>query len=259
MSEFTKHEPGTFTWTELGTTDSAAAKAFYTELFGWSFNDHPMGPGEVYTMFTLRGKPVAAGFQMSARMAGVPPHWGAYITVANVDEAAKKAEKLGAKLVSPPFDVMEEGRMAVLQDPTGATVSLWQAKKHIGANILNEPGALTWNELGTKNVPAATKFYTELFGWTADVMDMGTMKYTTFKLGEKMVGGMMEMGAEYGDMPPFWMVYIETANCDATAERAAKLGAKTMVPPTDIPGVGRFAILGDKQGAGFGILQYSKS
>ena len=104
---------------------------------------------------------------------GVPPHWNAYVTVANVDEAAKKAESLGAKVLAPPFDVMDYGRMAVLQDPTGAVFQVWQAKTHIGAQILNEPGALCWTELSTRDTKAAEAFYTKLFGWTREALRAG--------------------------------------------------------------------------------------
>src|SRR5262249_7924467 len=156
---------GTFSWAELSTTDQAGAKAFYTELFGWCFEDSEMGPGNFYTTFTLRGKPVAAGYKMDAQMAGIPPHWQNYVTVNNVDEAAKKVAELGGKVMMPPFDVMEYGRMTVIQDPTGATLALWEARKHIGAVIKQEPSSVVWNELVTKDTAAAAKFYAGLLGW----------------------------------------------------------------------------------------------
>lgn len=122
MAEFTTHTPGTFTWPELATTDQKSGVAFYRSLFGWDANEMPLGPGETYSMFQLKGKEVGAActMQTQERQMGVPPHWNSYVTVKNVDESAKKAESLGAKLFMPPFDVMDAGRMAVLQDPTGA-------------------------------------------------------------------------------------------------------------------------------------------
>ena len=168
MAEFTSHAPGTFSWPELATTDQKAGVAFYRALFGWDVNEQPIGPTEVYSMFQMRGKPVGAGVHSAPRgtQMGVPPHWNSYVTVANVDESAKKAESLGGKVLAPPFDVMDAGRMAVLQDPTGAVFEIWQAKRSIGAKILNEPGALCWTELTTTDTKAAETFYTGLFGWT---------------------------------------------------------------------------------------------
>ena len=170
MAEFSSHVPGTFSWAELATTDQKAGVAFYRALFGWDVNEAPIGPDEVYSMFTMRGKEVAAGYTMrpEERQTGAPPHWNLYVTVANVDESVKKAEALGAKVFAPPFDVMDVGRMAILQDPTGAVFEVWQAKLHIGAKILNEPGALCWSELTTRDPKKAEAFYTALFGWTRE-------------------------------------------------------------------------------------------
>ena len=141
MAEVTSHPPGSFSWPELATTDQKAAVSFYRELFGWDVNDQPLGPGETYSMFQLRGKETGAACTMrpEERQSGAPPHWNAYVTVENVDESVNKAQELGAKVFAPPFDVMDAGRMAVLQDPTGAVFQVWQPKRSIGAKILNEP------------------------------------------------------------------------------------------------------------------------
>jgi len=168
VAEFSSHIPGTFCWPELATTDQKSGVAFYRALFGWGITEEPIGEGEVYSMFQLRGKQVAAAYTMrpEERQSGAPPHWNMYVAVANVDETVKRAQSLGATVLGPPFDVMEHGRMAVLQDPTGAVFCLWQSKAHIGAKILNEPGALCWSELTTRDTKAAGSFYTSLFGWT---------------------------------------------------------------------------------------------
>src|SRR5258708_5606725 len=131
MAEFSSHEPGTFSWVELATTDQKAGVAFYRALFGWDVNDMPLGPGDVYSMFQMRGKEVAAAYTMQAdeRQMGVPPHWNLYITVASADDTTKKAEGLGAKVLAAPFDVMDVGRMAVLQDPSGAVFCIWEPKR----------------------------------------------------------------------------------------------------------------------------------
>jgi uncharacterized protein len=257
MAEFSSHAPGTFSWAELATTDQKAGVQFYRALFGWDVNEQPMGGDEVYTMFTLRGKEVAAGYTMrpEERQHGAPPHWNLYVTVASADESAKKAESLGAKVLAPPFDVMDVGRMAILQDPTGAVFELWEAKKHIGAKILNEPGALVWSELTTRDTKRAESFYTSLFGWTAKHAAPGSpMEYTEFQNQGKPGVGMMAMPKQVpAQVPSYWMPYFQVADCDASTAKAKELGAKPIVGPQDIPGTGRFAILTDPQGAMFAV------
>ena len=146
MQESIEYKPGTFCWVELGTTDGEAAKKFYTQLFDWDFTDNPVGPGGVYTILKQNGKDVGALYQMPSEMTsnGVPPHWMSYISVANADESAAKAKSLGATLMKEPFDVYTMGRMAVIQDPTGAMFALWQPGTHQGAGIVNTPNSLCW-------------------------------------------------------------------------------------------------------------------
>src|SRR5215471_12697533 len=166
-----KHVAGAFSWPELATTDQKAGVAFYRSLFGWDIKDAPIGPDGVYSLFTIRGREVSAAYTMRAdeQKMGVPPHWNSYVTVENVDAAAKRAADLGAKVIAPPFDVMDAGRMAVLQDPTGAFFQIWQPQRSIGARVVNEPGALCWTELSTRDTKAASAFYTQFLGWSAKV------------------------------------------------------------------------------------------
>jgi predicted enzyme related to lactoylglutathione lyase len=179
------------------------------------------------------------------------------VTVQNVDEAVKKAEGLGAKVFAPPFDVMDAGRMAVLQDPTGAVFQVWQANKHIGAKILNEPGALCWTELTTTDTKAAEQFYTQLFGWSPKHSAPGApMEYTEFSVAGTPSIGMMAKPADMpAHIPSYWMPYFQVTSVDASASKAKELGGKAMVGPQDIPGTGRFAILADPQGAMFAVFQ----
>jgi predicted enzyme related to lactoylglutathione lyase len=255
----TSHTPGTFCWPELATTDQQAAVAFYRALFGWDLNEQPMGPAETYSMFQLRGKEVAAAYTMrpEEKQSGAPPHWNNYVSVANVDEAVKKADSLGAKVFAAPFDVMDVGRMAVLQDPTGAVFQMWQPKKHIGAKILNEPGALCWTELTTTDLRAAEKFYEQLFGWTPKRSSGASgMEYTEMSNnGQPGVGMMSKPAGMPAHIPSYWMPYFQVADVDASAAKAKSLGANVMVPPTDIPDAGRFAIVSDPQGAVFAIFK----
>jgi predicted enzyme related to lactoylglutathione lyase len=258
LPEFTAHPKGTFSWPELATTDQKAGVAFYRSLFGWDVNEQPIGPTEIYSMFQLRGKEVAAAYTMrpEERQTGAPPHWNAYVTVPSADEAAKRAQELGGKVFAPPFDVMDAGRMAVLQDPTGAVFQVWEAKRSIGAKILDEPGALCWTELATRDTKTAEKFYTQLFGWTAKASAPGGMEYTEFSVQGKPGIGMMPMPAEVpAQVPAYWMPYFQVTDCDASASKAKELGAKLIVPPTDIPSTGRFAVVSDPQGAVFAIFK----
>jgi hypothetical protein len=255
MQETTAYTPGTFCWIELGTSDSNAAKQFYTKLFGWTFQDNPVGPDMVYTMLKLDGKDVGALYQLSKEMQGIPPHWLSYIAVKNADESTQKAKSLGATVLKEPFDVFTVGRMSVIQDPTGAVFALWQAGTHQGAGIYNVPNTFCWNELTTKDAAKAGDFYSRLFDWRRDVQQMGPMAYTSFINGERPAGGMYEPTPEMGDVPPNWLVYFAVEDADATAKKAGELGAKACVPPTDIPGIGRFAVIQDPQGAAFGIIK----
>jgi hypothetical protein len=257
MQETAEYKPGTFCWIELGTTDGEAAKKFYTELFGWDFTDNPIGPSAVYTMLKLDGKDVGALYKMPPEMTskGVPPHWMSYVSVANADESAAKAKELGATLMKEPFDVFDVGRMAVVQDPTRAVFALWQAGTHKGAGVANVPNSFCWNELATPDTTKAGDFYTGLFGWEKNVQDMGSLIYTSFMNGDRPAGGMYKPTPEMGEIPPHWLVYFAVNDTDEKARKAAALGAKTIVPPSDIPEVGRFAVIQDPQGAVFGIIK----
>jgi hypothetical protein len=260
MAEFTKYAPGTPNYVELATTDAAGAKKFYSRLFGWAFNDIPLGEMGVYTMCLVKDKPVAALYEMGQeeRSRGVPPHWRTYISIANADETAKKARSLGGQVIAEPMDVFEEGRMAMIQDPTGAMFAVWQPRNHIGAQLANEPGTLVWNELATKDRTAAEAFYTRLFNWNAHTADTGSILYTSFMVGEHAVCGMMEMTEEWGDMPSHWSIYLGFADVDAGAAKIKQLGGKIHVEPHDIPDVGRFALAQDPQGAMFSIIQMNQ-
>jgi len=257
-TELTAHAPGTFCWVDLGTTDAAAAKKFYTALFGWTAIDMPAGPS-VYTMMQMQGKDICALYEQDAEMRqrGVPPHWLSYVSVKDADEAARKAANLGGKVLKPAFEVMDVGRMAMVEDPTGAMFALWQPRKHAGAQMVNQPASLCWNELVTTDATKAGKFYTELFGWSSEQQTFGlpvSEPYTTFKNNERPAGGMMGIPPGAEDNPQ-WVAYFAVGNCDKTVEKAKELGATVYNPATDIPTVGRFAVLADPQGATFAVVQ----
>ena len=260
MQETPEYAPGTFCWVELGTTDGEAAKKFYTQLFDWTFTDSPIGPGMVYTMLKLNGKDVGALYKMPEEMTsqGIPPNWLSYVSVKSADETSDKAKTLGGALMKEPFDVMDVGRMSVIQDPTGAVFAIWQAGTHAGAGIYNVPNSLCWNELATPDTAKAGEFYSGLFGWGKEVKDMGEMTYTLFINGERQAGGMYKPTPEMGEIPPNWLAYFAVDDADAKVAKANELGGTIIVPPMDIPGVGRFAVIQDPQGAVFGIIELNQ-
>ena len=260
MAEFKEHAPGTFCWVDLATTDSKAAKKFYSELMGWETMDIPAGPDMVYTMLQFRGKEVGGLYGMGPeqRSQGLPPHWMSYVSVVDVDGTAEKAKSLSGTIVMEPADVFEAGRMALIQDPTGAVVAVWQPKEHIGVLLKNELWTFCWNELMTHDEQKAVEFYGRLFGWTAQSQKMGDGSlYTMFALGDVQVGGMMTIKEEWGDVPPNWMIYFAVEDCHASVEKAESMGGKIVVPVTDVPNVGKFAVIEDPQGATSGIIKLS--
>jgi predicted enzyme related to lactoylglutathione lyase len=258
MPEMKSYKQGAFCWTDLQTSDPAAAKKFYSELLGWKTEDLPMPGGVPYTMASVGANNVAAlgGLSAEDKAHGIPPHWNLYVNVSNVDEMAKKAASLGGQVFAPAFDVLDVGRMAVIGDPSGATLCLWQAKKHIGAGMVFEPGGMAWWELETRNVDACGGFYAKLFGWKPDAKDMPGMKYTLFKDGTEDRAGMMPMNPHApANAPSHWTVYFTVADCAASTKKAVSLGANNIVPPQSVPDVGTFSMFFDPQGALFALHQ----
>jgi uncharacterized protein len=244
MGERTRYEPGTFSWVDLSTNDQDAAKAFYAELLGWDYEDNPIGDGMLYTMARLRGRNVAAIFTGRE-----PPHWNSYVTVEDADASAQRARDLGATVLVEPMDVFDAGRMAVLQDPQGAVLSLWQPGANIGAGLVNEVGALSWNDLLSADVEGSIAFYSALLGWTIQEVPGSDGQYYGVLNGENRNGGIMPM-APGGH--PAWNLYFATADTDATVAKAQELGAEVVMGPMDVP-ASRFAILRDPQGAVFSV------
>ena len=257
MANINKHAPGSFCWIELATTDQNAAKDFYGRLFGWEATDTPMGPGEFYTIFKLAGRDVAAAYTMRAeqRSAGMPPNWMLYVAVTSADEAASRASALGGKVCMPAFDVSDLGRMAVLQDPTGAAISVWQAKGHIGTRVTGEKGTLCWADLSTPDPAAASHFYSELFGWKLEKGQNDPSGYLHIKNGEQFIGGIPPVEYRQPNAPPHWLAYFEVSDCDSVTVTAKNLGGKTYLEPTTMENVGRWSVMTDPQGAVFAPFQ----
>lgn len=252
MGERTKYEPGTFCWTDLTTTDQAAAKVFYSGLFGWEAEDRPVGEGAVYSMMKVDGKDVAAISPQppQQREAGAPPVWNSYISVESADEALARATTLGGTAHAPAFDVMDVGRMAVIQDPQGAYLMVWQPRSHIGAQLVNAPGALVWNELASPDLDASSAFYGGLFGWTLEPFENSPTPYLGIKNGGANNGGMRPL--DPSGMPPHWLVYFGIENIDAGLAKATELGGETIAGPIDIQ-MAKIAVVRDPQGAVFAL------
>jgi len=262
MGKRTSYEPGTFSWIDLGTTDPEAAKTFYTALFGWEPEDMPVPDSPPYTMMRIGGENVAAIYSQpqQQRDAGVPPSWLSYVTVASADDAAAAAREAGGGVHAGPFDVMDAGRMAVIADPTGAMLGVWEPRESIGATLVNDPGCLTWNELATNDVAAATDFYEKLFGWKLEPVDTGggpaywMIGHDGAARGRN--GGVRELAPEQleGGVPPHWMPYFTVDSVDDATAAITDGGGSVAFGPLDLP-AGRIAVGQDPQGAFFGLFE----
>jgi predicted enzyme related to lactoylglutathione lyase len=260
MTNIDKHPAGSFCWIELHTSDQNAAKKFYGSLFGWTPQDMPMGPNDFYTIFKLQGRDAAAGCSLrpDETSMGVSPHWLIYIAVDDVDAAAPKAEKLGGKILAPPFDVMDAGRMAVVQDPTGAVFCLWRANKNAGIGIAQVHGTLCWADLSTPDPQRGSEFYSGLFGWHIAADPKDPSGYLHIKNGEQFIGGVPPTLHRQVGVPAHWMAYFQVDDVDATASKAKELGANLYLPPTTMEGVGRMSVIADPQGAVFSIFKSAR-
>jgi uncharacterized protein len=258
MAHLDKIAPGNFCWIELATTDQPHAKKFYAELFGWAFEDAPMGPNDFYTMFNLEGRKVAAAYTLRADQLklGIPPHWNVYISVESAEAAAARASSLGATVLAGPLDVFDAGRMATIQDPTGATVSLWEPGKHPGFRISKVPGTFCAADLSTSDQEAASRFYEQLFGWHVEKEDENSShNYFHLFYGGEFIGGILPPAFRKPGTPPHWQIYILVADCDVSAAKAQSLGAKLFLPPMIVENIGRMAVIADPQGAVIALFQ----
>ena len=259
----TPRQTGVFCWAELGTSDSAGARSFYQDLFGWTSTDKDMGEMGVYSRLSLGGEEFGGLYAMHGPMfEGVPPHWMFYIKVDDVDATCARAKELGGKEVWPAMDVPDVGRIGMIEDPTGAKIGISACTIHPGATAaLNATDGFGWIELQTRDVPAAKAFYTELFGWRDSVGD-DPMGYVHWEVGEgegkTQFGGMMKMDDNWGDAPPSWLGYVMVGDCDATFAKATEKGGHAIVPPMTIEGTGRFAVISDPQGAVFAFMELAE-
>jgi predicted enzyme related to lactoylglutathione lyase len=248
MGERTSYAPGAFCWVDLVCADQAEAQRFYESLFGWQYENAVFGEDAERSIALLDGKPVAAIAPLADP--SVPPHWNCYVSVEDVDVAAAHAQELGATVLVPAGDVGDSGRLAVISDPQGAQLSLWQPGEHVGAALVNGPGLLSWNDLLSPDVEASAAFYRELFAWAIEEIPEAGGQYWSIANGGDKNGGLMPMppGGH-----PAWNLYFGVEDVEAAIARAGELGAQTVMGPMPVPG-GRFAILRDPQGAVFSVL-----
>ena len=254
MGQRTRYEPGTFCWVGLATSDPPAATSFYASLFDWQAEELPTGGAGTFTLLRRHGGEVALLYRQTpeARAAGAPPHWTSYISVDDVDATAARAGELGgAAVFREPFDVLDAGRVAAIRDPTGAIVSLWQPRSRIGATLVNDVGALCWNELVTEDVERARSFFSALFGWDCRTRDTG---YVAIRNGGSLNGGMRRRLDHERGSPPNWVPYFTVTSARDSARHAEELGGRILLPAMHTR-CGRVAVIADPQGAAFAVFQ----
>ncbi|HUQ23999.1 MAG TPA: VOC family protein [Gaiellaceae bacterium] len=251
MAEFTAYAEGTPCWVDITSAELDRSVEFYKGLFGWEAEVAPQPEAGGYTMFTLKGKFVAAG--SPPQQDGMPSYWTTYIASDDVDATAAKISDAGGTLMVDPFDVFDSGRMTVAQDPTGAVFGVWKAKEHLGAQLANEPGTLLWNQCQTTDPARAAEFYQAVFGYEVDEIDMGgEQAFRLLKVNGRGVGGVREPTAE--GQSPHWSVVFCVADTDETAEKAKELGGAVLLEPFDLPEIGRLAVLQEPAGAVFQVM-----
>jgi predicted enzyme related to lactoylglutathione lyase len=255
MTTNPSYAPGVPMWVDLSSTDLGGATAFYTGLFGWDAEDMGEEAGH-YTMMRKDGKTVAAvGPVMNP---GQPSAWTTYVATQDANASATKVREAGGQVAMDAFDVMDAGRMAVFQDPSGAFISVWEPKNHKGAELVNEPGSLAWNELQSRDIDAAKLFYPKVFGWGIKDNPMGPgMTYTEWQVdGRSIAGGMAMMPGAPARVPSNWLVYFAVADVDDAVAKAEASGGRVLMPRSESP-AGPFAVISDPQGAAFAVIQVS--
>lgn len=256
MPEVTSYATGQPCWADVTSPDVDAAAAFYAELFGWRADKAPQPEAGGYTMFSKDGKHTAAASPPAPGTEGVPPHWTVYLAADDVDAVARSVRSAGGTVIMDPFDVFDSGRMTVAADPAGAVFGLWQAGTHVGAQLRGEPGTMNWAECQTRNREAAQPFYEQVFDYETETTEMGGGgEYVLLKVNGENAAGLIQIDESWqADVPSNWSVVFEVADCDATVAKVQELGGRVLVPPNDIPGVGRFAVVADPWGAAFQVI-----
>jgi len=258
MSERTSYTPGTPCWVDLTTPDVEAAASFYGELFGWEVPELPnsaeMGG---YRRAKKDGRDVAGVFPLMQE--GQPPAWGTHVSVTDAEATMDAVREAGGQVLVEPMEVADYGKMSVFVDPTGAVCGAWQPNTFAGAESVNEYGCFGWNELGTRDSAAAREFYGKVFGWDyAEEESERAGTYTVWKVGDALVGGMLNIAGMLPDeIPAHWLVYFTVEDTDAALQKVEAGGGDVKFGPMETP-IGRFAVVADQFGAVFAVMQPSE-
>jgi len=255
MSERTSYVPGTPCWVDLATPDVEAAARFYGELFGWKVPERPdSGSMGGYRRAIKDGKDVAG--VMPLMQEGQPPAWTTYISVDDIEALGRAVQENGGTMIAEPMSVANYGRLALFTDPEGAFFGMWEPADFAGAELVNEPGSFSWNELETRDPAAAKEFYGRVFGWEFDEEEApGGMAYNVVRVGDDRVAGMADISGRVPDeVPAHWMTYFSVADAESAVETVKSGGGALQFGPIDIP-VGRFAMVTDPWGAAFAVVR----
>jgi len=248
---------GEFNWVDISAQDFEAQSAFYEALLGWTHDDMPSGAGDTYRMF-YKGEHAVAGIsQLPPEMlaAGVPTAWNTYLATDDVDATVAKAVELGATIAMPPMTVGDSGRMAAIQDPTGAAVFFWKASSYDASMTYYEPGTLAWSDLTTRDPEKAAAFYSALVGWEVELRE-GATPYWLISIDGQGEGGIFPMPEMIPDeVPAFWMPYFGSDDLEADVAKTVALGGCLRTAPAEVRGMVRFAVIADPMGATFALLQ----
>lgn len=255
MTKMEKFAQGAPAWVDLQSPDQEASKRFYAELFGWEYQDNPMTPEYVYSMASVGGSAVAAIAPQATEAvnAGITTAWNTYFSVDDIEAVVEKVAPAGGRVLMAADDVEGFGRMALIEDSIGAPLTLWQGKSLAGAELINEPGSFIWHELAAGNWEHAVPFYIDVLGAEKAEVPMEGGSFTMLRVDGQYVAGFRDQEDE--NSTPRWEVYFGIADTDAGIATARASGAKLLVEPFDVEGIGRMAMLSDPQGAVFWILQ----
>ena len=252
MFTVTEYPQGAFSWVDCSTSD-ADARYFYAGLLGWDIEEAPMGGESTYYTFLRDGHRIAALSELPSELANSPT-WNSYVTVVDVDALAPVVRELGGTVLMA-FDISDHGRLLRCQDPQGATISLWQPVNHIGAGLVNTPGALCWNELWTADLQSSKAFYRALLGWTFED-GPGVPVYTTIWNQGRRNGGILSMDGEMAaETPSMWVPHLSVADIEAAARRVVELGGTVHVGPRTNADANRWLLFADPQGAHCYLMQ----
>jgi uncharacterized protein len=256
MSERTSYTPGTPCWVDLATPDIEAAARFYGELFGWEIPELPnsaeMGG---YRRAKLGGRDVAGA--MPLMQEGQPPAWSTYISVDDADAIGRAVQENGGTMIAEPMEVSNYGRLAMFTDPEGAFFGIWEPADFAGSELVNEKGAVAWNELESRDPGRAKEFYGAVFGWDFEEESMGEKTYSVATVDGAQIAGIADVKGRIPDeIPAHWMVYFGSVDVDEAVDKIKELGGQVMFGPIDIP-VGRFAMVTDPWGAAFAVIRLS--